>query len=71
MLQKWVSFQDVLLREIEREGESLSVMSDSLRLYGLYSSWNSPGQNTGVSSLSLLHGILPTQGLNPGLLHCR
>ena len=32
-------------------------------------SWNSPGQNTGVGSLSLLHGIFPTQGLNPGLLH--
>ena len=32
--------------------------------------WNSPGQNT-VGSLSLLQGIFPTQGLNPGLLHCR
>ena len=28
-------------------------------------------QNTGVGSLSLLRGIFPTQGLNPGLLHCR
>ena len=37
----------------------------------LYSPWNSPGQNTGVGSLSLLQGIFPTQGLNPGLLHCR
>ena len=36
-----------------------------------YSPWNSPGQNTGVGSLSLLQGIFPTQGLNPGLLHCR
>ena len=26
-------------------------------------------QNTGVSSLSLLQGIFPTQGLNPGLPH--
>ena len=34
-------------------------------------SWNSPGQNTGVGSLSLLQGIFPTQGSNPGLLHCR
>ena len=34
-------------------------------------SWNSPGQNTGVGSLSLLQGIFPTQGLNPGLPHCR
>ena len=46
-------------------------MSDSLRPHGLYSPWNSPGQNTGVSSLSLLQGIFPTQGLNSGLLHCR
>ena len=35
------------------------------------SPWNSPGQNTGVHSLSLLQRILPTQGSNPGLLHCR
>ena len=33
--------------------------------------WNSPGQNTGVSSCSLLQGIFPTQGSTPGLLHCR
>ena len=33
------------------------------------SPWNSPGQNTGVGSLSLLQGIFPTQGSNPGLLH--
>ena len=25
----------------------------------------------GVGSLSLLQGIFPTQGSNPGLLHCR
>ena len=30
-----------------------------------------PGQNTGVASLSPLQGIFPTQGSNPGLLHCR
>ena len=34
------------------------------------SPWNSPGQNTGVRSLSLLQGIFPTQGSNPGLPHC-
>ena len=32
---------------------------------------NSPGQNIGVGSLSLLQGIFPTQGLSPGLQHCR
>ena len=41
-------------------------MSDSLRPHGLY---NSPGQNTGVGSLSLLQRIFPTQGSNPGLPH--
>ena len=35
------------------------------------SPWNSPGQTTGVGSLTLLQGIFPTQGSNPGLLHCR
>ena len=28
-------------------------------------------QNTRVGSLSLLQGIFPTQGLNPGLLRCK
>ena len=42
-----------------------------LRPHGLYSPWNSPGQNTGVGSLSLLQGIFPTLGSNPCLLHCR
>ena len=46
-------------------------MPDSLRPHGLYSPWNSPGQNTGVSSLFLLQVIFPTQGWNPGLPHCR
>ena len=43
-------------------------MSDSLQLY---SPWNSPGQNIGVGSHSLLQGIFPTQGPNLGLLHRR
>ena len=46
-------------------------MSDSLQPHRLYSLWNFPGQNTGVGSLALLQGIFPTQGLNPGHLHCR
>ena len=45
-------------------------MFDSLRPHGLYCPWDSPGQNTGVGSLSLLQGIFPTQGSNPGLPHC-
>ena len=51
------------------ESESRSVLSDSLSPHGLY--MDSPSQNTGVGSLSLLQGIFPTQGLNSGLQHCR
>ncbi|CAI9163170.1 unnamed protein product [Rangifer tarandus platyrhynchus] len=49
---------------------SRSVMSDcsppGSSVHG-----DSPGKNTGVGSLTLLQEIFPTQGLNPGLLHCR
>ena len=48
--------------------ESPSVVSDTLQSCG---PWNSPGQNTGMCCLSLLRGIFPTQGSNPGLLHCK
>ena len=69
----WLLFwdnHDRILNSIKLS-ESHSVVSDSLQPHGLYNPWNSPGQNTGVGSLSLLQGIFPTQGLNPGLLHCR
>ena len=51
-------------------------MSDSLWYQALYLTrllrlWNSPSKNTGVGFHSLLQGIFPTQGSNPGLLHCR
>ena len=59
----WVTFLLCVL--------SRSVVFYSLRPHGLYSSWNSPGQDTGVGSLSLFQRIFPTQGLNPGLLQCR
>ena len=54
-----------------KRSESCSVVSDSLWPHGLCSPWNPPGQNTGVGSRSLLQGIFPTQGSNPGLPHCR
>ena len=60
-----------ILYAITYESESCSVVSNSLRPHGLYSLWNSPGQNTGVGCHTLLYGIFPTQGLNPGLPHCR
>ena len=60
---------------IKQGGVSRSVVSDSLRPCGLQPArflcpWNFPGKNTGVSSHSLLQ-MFPTQGLNPGLLHCK
>ena len=45
--------------------ESRSVVSDSLWPHGIHSPWNSPGQNTGVGSRSVLQGIFSTQGSNP------
>ena len=64
-------FQTSSLYCRESESESHSVLSDSLRLHGLDSPWNSPGQNPGVSSSSLLQGIFPTQESNHHLLNCR
>ena len=64
--------QDLLVMGVDAwVSESHSGMSDSLQPYGLYSQWNSPGQNTGVGSLSLTQGIFPTQVSNLGLLHCK
>ena len=59
------------LNRCERDSESRSVVSDSLWPHGLYSPWNSPGQNTVVGCHAFLQGIFPTQGWNPGLPHCR
>ena len=68
----WYSgYQNLLEVTKQIINESRSVVSDSLWPHGLYSLWNSPGQNAGVGSLSLLQGIFPTQGSNPGLPHCR
>ena len=53
----------------DSESESHLVMSDSFQPHRLYSSWNFPGQNTRVGSLSLLQGIFPSQRSNPGLPH--
>ena len=71
---KWLSSN---INSINKRGgvnniiQTPSVMSNSSWPHELYSPWNSPGQNTGVGSLSLLQGIFPTQGLNPCLPHCR
>ena len=68
--------ESYLLNEKQKWAKSVKseicpVVSDFLQPHGLYSLWNSPGQNTGVGSLSLLQGIFPTQGSNLGLPYCR
>ena len=73
---KWKQASDCQVRtpdsfSLESESEGHSVMSHSLQPHGLYSPWNSPGQNTEVGNLFLLQGIFSTQGLNPGLRHSR
>ena len=52
-----------------RKGELLKWKSLS-HAWPFATPWT-PGQNTGVSSCSLLQGIFPTQESNQGLLHCR
>ena len=51
-------------------------MSDSLQPHGLQPTrllcpWDFPGNSPGVDCHFLLQGIFPTQGSNPGLLHCK
>ena len=50
--------------------KSLGLVN-SLWPHELYTPWNCQGHNTGVGGLSLLQGIFPIQGSNPGLPHCR
>ena len=70
-LCSFLFFSSLFLRfSYDDTHESLSVVSNSLRPHGLDSPWNSPGQNTGVGSRSLLQGILYTQGSNAGLSLC-
>ena len=73
ILQKRLSKQSTncIHYTIQSESESRSCVSNSLWPNGLYTPWNSPGQNTGMGSLSLLQHIVPPQGLSTGLLHWR
>ena len=68
-----------ILGEKSREGPFINGMNMKVKVTQpcptfcgpVDSPWNSPGQNNGVGSLSLLQGIFPTQGSNSGLPHCR
>ena len=57
--------QAKILEWVAMPSSSLSVMPSSLWPHGLYNPWSALGQNTGVSSLSLLQGDLPNPGIKP------
>ena len=59
--------QPPLLYSKEKVAQSCATLCNPMDC----SPWNSPGQNTGVGSLSRLQAIFPTQGSNPSLPHCR
>ena len=48
--------------------ESRSVISNSLRPHGLFSPWNSPGQDTGLFPSPR---DLPNRGIEPRSPHCK
>ena len=72
-----LALMDKIFNDMTKEGLKCVVKVKVAQLCptvcnpGLYSPWNSPGQNTGVDNLSLCQGVLPIQRVNPGLLHCR
>ena len=64
--------QFILIHTDEKsENEWKSLSRVQLFVTPMECRWNSPGQNTGVGSCSLLQGIFPTQWSNSGLPHCR
>ena len=65
-------------RGVERKWESVSpsIVPAPLWPHGLQPAWllwpwDFPGKDTGIGCYFLLQRIFPTQGSNPGLLHCR
>ena len=67
----FIYFHSEKRKSINHSVVSNSVGSHRLELARLFCPWNSPGKSTRVGNHSLLQGIVPTQELNPGLLHCR
>ena len=55
------NFQNLTMAGICQVKVKVAQSCRTLRPHGLCSPWNSPGQNTGVGSLSLLQGIFPTR----------
>ena len=73
MQDLWWSFPLYKSSSLDKSSEwseSCSVVFESLQPHELYSPWHSLGQSTEVGNRSLLQGIFPTQGSNPGLPQC-
>ena len=73
-LEIWQQYENFKYKVNYRDNSMKVKVAQScltLQSHGLYSPWNSPGQNTGVSSFSILQGIFQAQGLNTGLPHYR
>ena len=69
LLSDWTELNVKICESEKWKQKSLSHVLLFAAPWTIYSPWNSPGQNTGVGSLSLFQGIFPTQGSNPGLPH--
>ena len=57
--------------EISDVAQSCQTLYDAMDPTRLLCPWDFPGKNTGMGCHFLLQEIFPTEGLNPGLLHCR
>ena len=66
-----ISVKEHKTLELKKINQAYRHIHTDIHICKCYSPWDSPGQNTGVGSLSLLQGIFSTQGWNPHLLHCR
>ena len=79
LMQRTDSLEKTLMLErlmVKGEGDDRGWDGWIASPHGLQSTrllcpWDFPGKDTGVGCHILLQGIFPTQGLNPGLLHCR
>ena len=75
MYTKEKSIREISLKKyywsVQRGVKGTQLCLTLLKPIDFYSPWNSPAQNTGVGSPSLLQQIFPTQDSNWGLLHCR
>ena len=63
--------RSIIRLTLESESESRSVVSNSLRLHDYTDHGILQARILEWGNLSLLQGIFPAQGLNPGLPHCR